>query len=174
MSMSDEETSSESRWPSLGVLLYQQITIVIGMFAFIAVFDHVAKFEWHGALRDIIGIWDVYVPSATTALLDVTIVPFAKWAFDWDLVISPIARDYVTASLAQLLIHLRAGRIWDDLTGIIFAVIFWPLIVVWEAFASSTGEFTTRRLYTLAPVFYAGLLLTMNYFLLSPNGMLSR
>ena len=49
----------------------------------VAFLGHFIDFDWRGALRELLGMWDVYARPAVKLLFDATVVAFAKWAFGW-------------------------------------------------------------------------------------------
>jgi hypothetical protein len=101
--------SGARRAVKFGWGLYEQVAAVFAAIGLAALIDHWLHIGWHGALRDVIGIWSRTVRPAVAAVLHVLVtVPLGWMHVHFEV---PLAvRDYLAVGLVLLLSAVRVVR----------------------------------------------------------------
>jgi uncharacterized membrane protein YiaA len=107
MSAEPDEAISQSKGIGFWYFAYLQISAVISVFALAAFLGHFVPLNWHGVLRDMVGVWNETVRPAVNFLLTITIVSLLRWALNWHITIPLMVRDYVAVGIALYLSIIR-------------------------------------------------------------------
>jgi hypothetical protein len=87
---------------------YQQVTGVLGAFAFVAFFGHFVDFDWRGALKALADGWAEHVRPAVSIILNVTLVrPLAALGVHFE--IPRLLLDYATVGFVLFASEARAS-----------------------------------------------------------------
>src|SRR5689334_17334939 len=83
-----------SRGPGIGWRVYQQISAIIGAFAFLAFLTNFGHFDWRGLLATLIGAWDNYIRPPVRWLLHYMAEVPLGWV-GWDVQLPQWLHDYL-------------------------------------------------------------------------------
>jgi hypothetical protein len=196
--MGDSNVTDETIEPNrlrFGFTVYQQVTGILGAFALIALLGHIADFEWRGFIADLINFWNGTVRPAVAVVFEWLISKPLMWIFGWNFKVPLIVRDYLSVGTVCLLSFYRAAHSFggkvrddegeDDFTGmsvywevmshfkilIILGWLLWPIsfpYMLREFFTAGESIGRYAAVLMAAPVAYLGLLLAVNYLVLSP------
>lgn len=143
-----------------GYVIYQQIVGILGALALLSFIGNFVDFDWRGAVRSLMDVWDATVRPAMKLVTDVTVVPLLKALFKFEFEVPVIVRDYLAVGLVLFAGSFRAAhaeaRRQGLSTGEFFRNLFtrylgrfvaffgmsltiWPVIVVDVLFAVATG-----------------------------------
>ena len=168
---------------------YQQVAAVLAAFGLAALLGHFVDIGWRGILDELVGYWGGLIRPVTRSVLDVLVSTPLRWTFGWRVEVPLIARDYlaVGAILAassirirvKAVIRLRGVPIGRDLFHEFFEsvlpvfvvlALIWPVILlslVLLAIFSRDADFARDARIAVLPIVYLGLLLVMNYLVLT-------
>jgi hypothetical protein len=94
---------------STGWGAYRHVAAVLGAFSMLVFFGELLDLGWRGILARLVGVWSEYVRPSVEWIFQCLTWP-VEWAFDWNIDVPLLVRDYVAVGLLVISSGGRASR----------------------------------------------------------------